>query len=184
MATSKKSPQTPTKTVVAKPTSPQVDVSERVGRLVYILLVISLLVLLWYKTNSWPIVAVVNYRPIWSWDLNNMMYAQVGEQALDNIITENVIKDELDKQNVQVSESDVDAKIDEIKKQIGSDESFEQALAMQGMTSDQLREQIKLQLGLEKLVEPSTDSAKMQEDVYAKVQDLRGSSKVWTVKRN
>ena len=160
-----------------------IEPAQRWGRRLHILLILLLLGLFWYRSNSWPVVAVVNYRPIWAWDLNELMYQQVGQQALDNIITENLIVDELARQKVAVNAADVDAKIADIKKQIGSDESFTQALAMQGMTETRLRDQIKMQLGLEKLVEPSTDSAVMQESVYAKVQDLRSAGRVWRLPR-
>lgn len=143
-------------------------------------LLLLLLVLFWSQTNSWPVAAVVNYRPIWRWELDNQMYRQVGQQTLDNLITEQVIKDELAAKQISVDSKAVDAKVEDIKKQIGTEESFNQALTLQGMTLDQLKEQISMQMGLEKLVEPSTDSAKFQQQVYDLVQRLRSQAKVWT----
>lgn len=140
-----------------------------------------LLGLFWYQTNSWPIVATVNYRPIWRWDFDKAMYDQVGQQVLDNLVVEELIKNELASKKITVDQGEVDNRISEIKKEIGSDESFAQALAFQGMTEQTLREQISMQLGLEKLVEPSTDSAKMSEDIYSLVQKLRDEGKVWMV---
>lgn len=144
------------------------------------LIILLSLALFWFKTNSWPLAALVNYRPIWRWQLDNQMYRQIGRQTLDNLVTEQLIKDELMAKKVQVEAKDVDAKIEGIKKQIGSDESFNQALTLQGMTVDQLKQQIGMQMGLEKLVEPSTDSAKFQKSVYDLVQKLRSQAKVWT----
>ncbi len=152
-------------------------------KVLIVVLLVLLLGLFWYKTNSWPIVGVVNYKPIWRWQLNELMYNQVGKQAVDNLVTEQLIRDELENKEIDVKDADVDAKINDIKKQIGSDAAFNQALSVQGMTIDQLKKQIKLQLGLEKLVEPSTESAKLQEEVYAKVQDLKAKQKVWLVPR-
>ena len=144
------------------------------------LIILLSLALFWFKTNSWPVAALVNYRPIWRWQLDELMYRQIGRQTLDNLVTEQLIKDELMIKKVQVEAKDVDAKIEDIKKQIGSDESFNQALTLQGMTVDQLKQQIGMQMGLEKLVEPSTDSAKFQKSVYGLVQKLRSQAKVWT----
>ena len=144
------------------------------------LIILLSLVLFWFKTDSWPVAALVNNHPIWRWQLDEAMYRQLGKQTLDNIVTEQLIKDELAVRKVQIDAKDVDAKIGDIKKQIGSDESFNQALTLQGMTVDQLKQQITMQMGLEKLVEPSTDSAKFQKSVYDLVQKLRSQAKVWT----
>lgn len=143
-------------------------------------LLLLLLLLFWSQTNSWPVAAVVNYRPIWRWQLDRQMYRQIGQQTLDNLVTEAVIADELAAKKVEVDAKDIDAKVEDIKKQIGTEESFNQALTLQGMTLDQLKEQISMQMGLEKLVEPSTDSAKFQQQVYDLVQKLRSQAKVWT----
>ena len=68
-----------------------------------------------------------------------------------------------------------------IKDQIGSEESYRQALAIQGMTEKQLLGQIRMQLALEKMVGPSTDSAKLQQEVGQLVQELRTKAKVWKI---
>lgn len=146
-------------------------------------LLLLLLVLFWYKTNSWPMAAVVNYRPIWRWEFNQAMYNQVGQQVLENLIVEQSIREELAQKRVSVDSAKVDGRVEEIKKQIGSDDSFTQALAFQGLTVEQLKRQINLQLGLEELVEPSTDSAVLAERVYDLVQKLRSEAKVWLVPR-
>lgn len=146
-------------------------------------LLLSLLVLFWYKTDSWPIAAVVNYRPVWRWELNQAMYGQVGQQVLENLIIEQVINEELAKKRVEVDTAKVDGKVEEIKTQVGSDVSFEQALAFQGLSLDRLKSQIRMQMGLEQLVESSTDSAVMAQRVYDLVQKLRGDAKVWLVPR-
>ncbi len=145
------------------------------------LLMLLLLVLFWLKTNSWPVAAVVNYKPIWRWQLDKQMSAQVGTQILENMITEQVIRNEIQTKHVQVDQASVAAKLGSIKKQVGTDDQFNQALAMQGLTVDQLKGQISLQMGLEKLVPPSTDSAKLQSEVYDLVKKLRNQAKVWLV---
>ncbi|MDO8488204.1 MAG: SurA N-terminal domain-containing protein [bacterium] len=144
-------------------------------------ILVLLLLLFWYATNSWPVVALVNYRPIWRWQYEQAMTGQVGKQVIENLIVEQLIRDELANKKVVVSTGDVDGQINKIKTEVGSDESFQQALAFQGMTEASLREQITMQMGLEKLVEPSTDSAKISEDIYTLVQKLRSQARVWEV---
>ena len=137
-----------------------------------------LVVLIWYKTDSWPVVALVNNYPITRFELNQLMYKRVGQEALENLVVDKLITQELSAKRVKVSDEEVAKKMEEIKTQIGSQESFDQALAIQGMTEVQLKGQIKIQLALEKLVEPSSDSAVLQERVTALVSSLRDKAVV------
>jgi len=144
-----------------------------------VVLVAAALGLFWWKTNSWPIAAVVNGFPVMRFQLNQLMYQRVGPDALEELITKRLIEDELKLKRVKVSDVQVLEKLGEIKTQLGGDEAFNQALTYSGMTIVQLKGQIKWQLGLEALVEPSTDSAVLQERVQQKVEELRQKTKVW-----
>ena len=137
-----------------------------------------LLVLFWYRTDSWPVVALVNGWPVTRFELNQLMYKRVGPEALENLVMDKLIIQELSSKGITVTEDETSKKLDEIKGQIGSQESFDQALAIQGMTEEQLKGQIKIQLALEKLVEPSSDSAVLQERVTTLVSSLRDKAVV------
>lgn len=154
----------------------------RFKRLFVILGIIGLLALWWYKTNTWPIVAVVNYRPIFRFEVDKQLFSQSGKEVIDGLITEDLISQELKNRKIVVTTTDIDEKMSEIKKQFGTDENFKQILAMQGMTEEQVREQITLRVGLEKMVEPSTDSAKLQGDISKLIEELRSKAKIWLVK--
>ena len=136
----------------------------------------------WYKTKSWPIIAVVNYMPITRFELDQLMYGKVGKEALDALITQKLVDQELMSKKMSVTSSEIDARLEEIKKQLGTPENFNQILELQGVTQVQLREQIDYQLKLEKLVPVSTDSAKMQADISATLSGLRSKAKIWVVK--
>ena len=136
----------------------------------------------WYKTKSWPIIAVVNYMPITRFELDQLMYGKVGKEALDALITQKLVDQELMSKKMSVTSSEIDARLEEIKKQLGTPENFNQILELQGVTQAQLREQIDYQLKLEKLVPASTDSAKMQADISATLSGLRSKAKIWVVK--
>lgn len=154
----------------------------RFKRLFVILGIIGLLALWWYKTNTWPVVAVVNYRPIFRFEVDQQLFSQSGREVIDGLITKNLITQELRNKKITVTAVEVDAKMAEIKKQFGTEENFKQILAAQGMTEDQVREQITLRLGLEKMVEPSSDSAKLQSEIASFIEDLKAKAKIWTVK--
>ncbi len=146
-----------------------------------VLAVALLLGLFWYRTNSWPVVAVVNGAPVTRFELNQLMYAKVGQDAIEDLLMSQIISQEISNKKIKVEDSEVAGKLKLIKDQIGSEESYQQALAIQGMTEAQLVSQIKLQIALEKMVDPSTDSAKLQQEVGQLVQSLREKAVVWRI---
>lgn len=141
-----------------------------------------LVVLFWYKTGSWPVVAVVNYRPIFRFQLNDMMYQQIGAQTLDSLVIEQLIKDDISSKHIVIADADIDSKIASIKTSLGTEEAYQQALAAQGLNEIRLREQVKIQLGLEKLVaDGATDSAEIQTKIYDYLTNIKNGKKVWTL---
>lgn len=142
--------------------------------------VVIVLVLYWWKTENWPVVAVVNGRPVTRFELNRELFNQAGRQTLDELVVRRLVAQEMFKRRVIVSDAEVDVKLDEAKKQFGSEDQFKQVLVANGLTLDQVRDQIKFRLGLEKMIEPSTDSAKMSTDIMDLVQKLKTDGKVWT----
>ncbi len=78
----------------------------------------------------------------------------IRASVLDRMIIEQVVKDAVKKAGIPVSDSDVDAKISEITgRQNIPIESFKALLKAQGQSFEQFREQMKLGLAFEKLIE-------------------------------
>ena len=125
--------------------------SVRLGKRGYlVLLVIGLIILgLWKK--EWFVAATVNGSPISNIQLLSEMNKQYRTQTLNQMINEKLILDTARKQNTIITSGEIDAKIDEIIKNVGGREAFEGLLAQQNLTIDSLRNQIKLQLTVEKL---------------------------------
>ncbi|KKU02626.1 MAG: PpiC-type peptidyl-prolyl cis-trans isomerase [Candidatus Amesbacteria bacterium GW2011_GWB1_47_26] len=140
-----------------------------------------MLALFWYRTNSWPVVAVVNGVPVTRFELNQLMYARVGQDAVEDLLMRRIINREIANRKIKVTDGEVAERLNKLKEQIGSEESYKQALAIQGMTEAQLKGQIRIQTALEKMVDPSTDSAKLQQEVGDLVRSLRGKAVVWKV---
>ncbi len=100
-------------------------------------------------------VATVDEDKITANDVYQLMLKQVGPQAVDQLIVERLLDKEAAKQNVSVTDSDYDAEIAKIKEQNGWDDAtFTSQLESAGFTLDELKEQMKPQLVLTKLVEP------------------------------
>lgn len=99
-------------------------------------------------------VAKVNGVEISKEQLYELMVQNVGPDAVNSLIQEELIRQELDKAGISVTEEEIEKEIAEIKESIGGDEAFDNALTMYGMTLEDLEEQTKTQLQMEKMVEP------------------------------
>lgn len=88
----------------------------------------------------------------------NMLYDELvtlgGTQTLDNLITEELIEQEVTKAKITVTEEDITKEMDTIKENFGTDEEFTAALTQMGMTLDNLKEEMQVQVKIRKLVEP------------------------------
>ena len=114
-----------------------------------ILLVAALL----YALRSWFIVATVNNQPISRLSYIQELERQAGKQTMNAIVTKTLIFQEAEKQNVSVSDNEVNSELkkieDNLKKQ---GQRLDQVLTLQGMSKDQLVEQIRIQKLIEKMV--------------------------------
>jgi foldase protein PrsA len=173
-------------------------------RWIFILLLAAVgLVLFWQKTNTWPVAAFVNGRPISRFELNQQLYKQGGSQTLEGMISQRLIETEVAKNNVQVTDDEINKRLDEIKSSLG--DNYASALSAQGLTEDALKKQLKLQLSMEKLLSDKatvsaeeikqvapdgkdTESAekylkqqKLQQAISTWVQELRTKAKIFIV---
>lgn len=99
-------------------------------------------------------VAKVNGSPIVKSQLYSALVKAGGPQTLETMINEELVKQESDKANIQVTDADLEKEMEQIKKSFGSDEEFAQALATYNMTLDSLKKDMHVQVQLRKLLEP------------------------------
>src|SRR3989344_4337355 len=97
------------------------------------------------------IVATVNNQPIWRWDFEKRAISQVGQQLTGELINESLIINEARSRDIQVSEAEIDARIQEIEKGLGGT-PLSEVLASQGMSPDELKRQLRLQAIAEKMI--------------------------------
>lgn len=123
----------------------------RSSRNFYIILVIlGLLLLAVYKKN-WFIAAMVNNTPVTNLELQMRLNQQYRTQTLNQLINEKIVLGEAAKNNVVVSDADINKKISEIETSVGGTDALNSLLTQQGQTRSTIRQQIKLQLTIEKL---------------------------------
>jgi foldase protein PrsA len=96
--------------------------------------------------------AVVNGRPVFTWQLNSVMVNRFGKQTLEGIITEQLIYQQANKEGISVTQAEVQAREDEMVKSIGTNVKLEDLLKYQGLTKSDFDNQIKLQMIVEKIL--------------------------------
>jgi foldase protein PrsA len=119
-----------------------------------ILLVALVGLVFWQQqTQKGQAVATVNGKAITKDALYDQMAKQSGAQVLDQLITDQLIAEQAQKSGVQVSEKDIEAELDKVKKQVGSDAAFQQMLDQNHMTLADARDQLKNNLIVKKIFE-------------------------------
>ncbi|WP_040676992.1 foldase protein PrsA [Paenibacillus sanguinis] len=134
--------------------------SSKLWPIVSLVLAVLLIVVLIkppFATSKAEAVATVNGVEITKDRLYEAMIAGGGHQALDTLINQELIDQEAAKQNITVSETDIESELKMYLTQFGSEEKLNEALTQFGMTRDQLDEQIVQQLKLTKLLEPQIE---------------------------
>jgi len=102
---------------------------------------------------KYGVVAVVNGRRIGRVEYTKMMEKQVGKQVLDQLVTEEMILSEAQKEGVVVSQEDIDKEIGSIEEDIKAQgKTLEEALVAEGMEKSDLERQILIRLLVEKMV--------------------------------
>lgn len=136
--------------------APQPMFSNRLWPIVSVVLTILLVIVLIkppFSAKKVEAVATVNGVEITKDQLFKELAAQGGEQVLAQMINEELVKQEAQKQNINITSADIDKEIQTYVTQYGSEEAFNQALQQAGMTKDDLRKRVEMNQKLTKLLE-------------------------------
>ena len=136
--------------------------------LAILLAIIILAGTLYYFKNQF-IVAMVNGKPIFRLTLIRELEKQTGKGVLDSLITKTLILDEAKKQNVSISDGEINEEIKQIEENISKQgQELTALLDAQGMTRNDLLEQIKLQKTVEKIAGKDISISEQEVDDYIK----------------
>lgn len=135
---------------------------KRVGTKTKIALILAFVIIVaaLYKGKGLFVAALVNNEPITRFSVISDLEKHSGKQSLDSLITQALIAQEAKKKGISVSSSEVDAEINKVSESVKSQgQDLTSLLALQGMTMSDLRDQMKTQKMVEKLlgseIEPS-----------------------------
>jgi foldase protein PrsA len=115
--------------------------------------VIVILVILAFAVKSVFIAATVNGEPITRLSVVSTLEKQGGKTVLDSLITKTLILQEAKKENISITQSDIDAQIKKITASLKTQGmTLDQALTAKGLTKADLNDELKIELSIDKMV--------------------------------
>ena len=152
-------------------------------RVYLVVLLIGLSLLIFYK-KAWFIAAMVNNTPISNFEVLYKMNQQYRSQTLSQLINEKLILAQARKNNITVTPSDIDKKISQIESSVGGAQILDNLLTQQNQTRQGLRDQLVIQLSIEKLYDKdATVSADQIDNFIASNKDsLRATDSAGQIK--
>lgn len=106
------------------------------------------------RTDNSEVVARVGGEVITKDELYDIMVQQTGQEALDNLVVKKIIELEASDQNLEISEEEIDKEVQELAENYGGQDAMIEALAMYNVDLDQVREDVAVNIKLEKLLDP------------------------------
>jgi hypothetical protein len=137
---------------------------------------LGILAVVGYNLKKFLVVATVNGQPIYRHEIVRELEKQGGKQVLDRKISEVLVMQEAAKQGVTISEGEIDDELKSLEDKVsGQGQSMDDLLAMQGLTREDLRQQMRMKLMIDQLIpesEPPTDeeiaqALEVQGDAFA-----------------
>lgn len=98
------------------------------------------------------VVATVNGEKITETELYDAMVDEQGAAVLDRLITIRLVNQEARKNNVTVSDAEVQEELNKLKESVGGEAMFQQALLASGTTEEIMTENILLTLQVQKIL--------------------------------
>lgn len=131
-------------------------------------LIVVLIVNPFAKNSGKEAVASINNVDITKDKLYDSLVKAGGEQTLEALITEELLKQELDKKSIKITDAQINEEIESLKSMFPSEEDFNTAMSSSGMTMDVLKDQTKMQLELTQLM---GDKVKVTDEEVKEVYD-------------
>jgi foldase protein PrsA len=100
------------------------------------------------------IVAKVDDREITKEEFYDQLVSQNGKEVLNALIAEKIIEIEVEKQNIEITDEEIEKEIDEMKEYYGGEDEFNNALTYFGYSLEDIKQNIVINLKLQKLLEP------------------------------
>lgn len=140
----------------------------RVSRKNLILIAIFILIAALWQFRSNFIAAMVNGQPISRWQLNDRLVKKFGGQTLDSMINERLILAAARQKGIFVKSEEIENKVKQIETRLNGKVSLDDALKAQGLTKEDFRKELEIQVSIEKLFEKEATVSSNEIDDYMK----------------
>jgi len=128
-------------------------------------------------------VAKINGESISKDELYGEMVKQYGAATVEQMIADKIVEEEVKKQKITISESEVSDEIDKLKESYGGDDVFNQVLESNNTTLDALKKDVEDYLKLTKLMEQHIEITDEEmktyfeenKDLFGQVEQVRAS---------
>lgn len=145
--------------------------TEKDNRIKYFLVVVGILIIevavyLGFFRSSEEVVARVGEAVISKDELYNFMVQQTGEEALDSLIAKKIIELEAKEQNIKVTEAEINKEVEELAGYYGGQDAMTNTLAMYNITLEQVRDDIVVNIKLEKLLKSRIEITDKEVQAY------------------
>ncbi len=133
--------------VKSKPAIRRFVKDETIALAIFVLIVIAL-----FYFKSLFVAASVNGIPISRFSVINQLEKTAGKQTLDALVNKELILQEAKRRKVNISNQEIDQRIKQVDKSIKQQGgNLEQVLKTQGLSQEDFRDQVEVQLVAEKL---------------------------------
>lgn len=111
-------------------------------------------------------VATVDGEKITKDELYEILVQSNGQQALDALIDEKIVNLEVKKEDIKVSDEEIDEEITKFIENAGGEEAFNNALEQSGMTEKDFKDDVIQYLSIRKLMEPRVEVTDEEIETY------------------
>lgn len=116
------------------------------------------------------VVAMVNGQPVYRHQVLQTLESQYGKDTVDTLVLETVVRQELDKKNVWVSEEEVASEMAEIDTLLAEQgQTLQDYLVFQGISEESFRNNVMLNMRIRKALEQ--DVTVSEEEVTAYIEE-------------
>jgi parvulin-like peptidyl-prolyl isomerase len=121
------------------------------GGFAIIVIVIVVGVLAWYNKGLF-VAGTINGNVVTTPSFYNRLVKADGSQVFDSLVQETLVKQEASKKKITASKAEIDKKVAALEKNLGGKENLDVALTQNNTTMDQLRQQLEMQILVEKIL--------------------------------
>lgn len=112
------------------------------------------------------VVAIVGTKQITKDELYELLVEANGQQVLDSLIVQRIVELEADKNDITLTEDELQEEIDFMIESFGGEESYQMALEYYGVTQDTFEDDLRMNLYINRLLEPEIEITEEEMNEY------------------